>query len=159
MMIRRLNSNYEGVRFRKMTVITSPETSATILLLSSEPVVRSVMKEALEHVGYIVLATGELGGAVDWLTSADVDLLITHPYIDNISGHEAAKYLRSKKPHKMAVLIVAGLLDDDRLQYRAELEEFKIFPPPFAASQLIEEVGKVLSVSQERSAHVSRPPN
>jgi CheY-like chemotaxis protein len=80
MKLRRLNSNYEGVRFRKMTVITSPETSATILLLSSEPVVRSVMKEALEHVGYIVLATGELGGAVDWLTSADVNLLITHPY-------------------------------------------------------------------------------
>ena len=134
-----------------MTVTKTSETNATILLLASEPVVRSVMKEALEHAGYIVLATGDLGGAVDRLTSADIDLLITHPYVDNIPGHEAAKYLRSRNPRKMAVLIVAGLMDDDRLQYRAGLEEFKIFPPPFTASQLIEEVGKVLSVSQERS--------
>jgi CheY-like chemotaxis protein len=134
-----------------MTVTKAPETNATILLLSSDPVVRSVMTEALEHAGYIVLATGDLGGAVDRLTSADIDLLITHPYIENIPGHEAAKYLRSRSPRKMAVLIVAGLLDDDRLQYRAELQEFNIFPPPFTASQLIEEVEKVLSASQERS--------
>lgn len=57
----------------------------------------------------------------------------------------------------MAVLIVAGLLDDDRIQYRAELQEFNIFSPPFTAFQLTEEVGKVLSVSQERSVNVSPP--
>jgi CheY-like chemotaxis protein len=70
-----------------MTVTKSPETNATILLLGSEPVVRSVMKEALERAGYIVLATGDLGAAVDRLTAVDIDLLITHPYIDNIPGH------------------------------------------------------------------------
>jgi len=120
--------------------------NATILLLSSEPVVRSVLKEALEHAGYMVLAAGDLGGAVDRLASADIDLLITHPYIESIPGYEAAKYLRSRSARKLAVLIVAGLLDDDRLEYRAELQEFHIFPPPFTASQLIEEVGKVLGV-------------
>jgi CheY-like chemotaxis protein len=130
-----------------MPVTKSPGTNATILLLSSEPVVRAVMKEALEHAGYIVLATGDLGGAVDMLTSADIDLLITHPYVDNIPGHEAAKYLRSRTSRKITVLIVAGLLDDDRLQYRAELQEFNIFPPPFSTSQLIEEVRKILNES------------
>ena len=119
-----------------------------ILLLSSEPVVRSVMKEALERVGYVVLATGSLGVAVDMLTSAKIELLITHPYIDNIPGHEAAKYLRARNPHKMGVLIVAGLVNDDRLQYRADLEEFEIFPPPFTAAQLIEKVEQVLKTVQ-----------
>lgn len=119
-----------------------------ILLLSSEPVVRSVMKEALERAGYVVLATGSLGVAVDMLASAKIELLITHPYIDNISGHEAAKYLRARNPHKMGVLIVAGLLNDDRLQYRADLEEFEIFPTPFTVAQLIEKVEQVLRTVQ-----------
>lgn len=42
-------------------------------------------------------------------------------------GNEAAKYLRERNPH-MAVLVVAGLLDDDRYTYRADLENFRKFP-------------------------------
>jgi hypothetical protein len=53
----------------------------------------------------------------------------------------------------MAVLVVAGLLDDDRLRYRAKLEEFDVFPPPFTAAQLIEKVKEVLKAAQKRAAH------
>jgi len=125
-----------------------------ILLLGSEPVVRSAMKEVLENGGYVVLATGSLEVAVDTLAHCKIDLLITHPYIDNITGHQAAKYLqaRARNP-QMRILIVAGLLDDDRLQYRADLEAFEIFPPPFTAAQLIEKVEEVLKTAQERAAH------
>ena len=125
-----------------------------ILLLGSEPVSRSVLKEVLEQAGYVVLATGSLGAAVARLKDSGIDLLITHPYVDNITGHEAAKYLRSKNPG-MGVLIVAGLLDDDRLQYRASLEEFQIFPAPFTAAELIKTVGEVLKTVHERH-HSSR---
>jgi hypothetical protein len=52
----------------------------------------------------------------------------------------------------MGILVVAGLLDDDRLQYRAHLEGFGIFPPPFTAAQLIEKVAEVLKTAQERAA-------
>ena len=65
-----------------------------ILLLSSEPIVRSVMKEVLEHAGYVVIATGSFATAVERLR--DCDLLITHPYVECIPGHEAAKYLRER---------------------------------------------------------------
>ena len=119
-----------------------------ILLLSSEHVVRSAMKEILEQAGYVVLATGSFGVAVDMLTCGAIDLLITHPYIENIPGHEAAKYLRAKNPHRMGILIVAGLLDDDRLQYRADLERFEIFPPPYTAAQLVEKVEEILKTLQ-----------
>jgi CheY-like chemotaxis protein len=118
-----------------------------ILLLGSEPVLRSVMKEVLEHAGYVVLATGSLGVAVDTLAHGKIDLLITHPYIDNIPGHEAAKYLRARNP-QMGILVVAGLLDDVRLQYPAHLEGFAMFPPPFTATQLIEKVEEVLKGNQ-----------
>src|SRR5215469_4854459 len=121
-----------------------------ILLLASEPVFRSVLKEVLEQAGYVVLATGSLGAAVGRLKDSGIDLLITHPYVDNITGHEAAKYLRSKNPG-MGVLIVAGLLDDDRLQYRASLEEFQVFPQPFTAAELIKTVAEVLQSVKNRN--------
>lgn len=123
-----------------------------ILLLASEPVFRSVLKEILERAGYVVLATGSLGAAVTRLKDSGIDLLITHPYVDNITGHEAAKYLRTKNPG-MGVLIVAGLLEDDRLQYRASLEQFQIFPPPFTRAQFIKTVAEVLKSVHERSRH------
>jgi len=122
-----------------------------ILLLGSEPIVRAVMKEVLEQAGYVVLATGSLGTAVDALAESRFELLITHPYVDNITGHQAAKYLRGKNP-LMGVLIVTGFLDDDRLQYRAGIEGFEIFPAPYTAAQLIEKVEEVLKATQERAA-------
>jgi DNA-binding NtrC family response regulator len=122
-----------------------------ILLLDSEPVVRAVMKEALERAGYVVAATGGLGEAVDRLGKGRIDLLITRPYVDNISGYEAAKYLLQRNP-QMGVLVIAGLLDDHRLRDRAAIERFEIFPPPFTAAQMIEKVKEVLKATRERAA-------
>ena len=126
-----------------------------ILLLSSEVVVRTALREVLENAGYVVAARGDLGSAVDTIKDTRIDLLITRPYIENISGHEAAKYLREKDPN-MAVMIVAGMLDDDRLTYRAELEHFAIFPQPFTAAQFVGKVKDVLKGSKRKhEAHLS----
>jgi CheY-like chemotaxis protein len=119
-----------------------------ILLLDSEPLVRAVLKEILENAGHVVLATGSLGVAVEELARCQIDLLITHPYVNNIPGHEAAKYLRTRCRQKLPILFVAGLLNDDRLQYRAHVEGFEIFPPPFSAIQLLEKVEQVLKAAQ-----------
>jgi CheY-like chemotaxis protein len=79
----------------------------TILLLVSDPVVRSVLEETLEREGYTVRATGDLGQAVDRLTESTPDLLITRTYVRSIPGHEAAVYLLTKCP-TMRVLMVGG---------------------------------------------------
>jgi DNA-binding NtrC family response regulator len=116
----------------------------TILVLISEPLVRLVIQELLERAGYLVMATGDLGTAVDRISECKPDLMIISPYVETITGHQAAKYLQSRCL-RMRVLMVAGLLDDDRLQYRAELEKVEIFPQPFTGPQLLERVHKVLS--------------
>ena len=126
------------------------ETQAMVLLLGSEPINRAIMKEVLEGAGYGVLAAGDLGTAVDMLAECQIDLLLTHPYIEDIPGHEAAN-LRARN-RGMGVLMVAGFLNDDRLQYRAELEDFEIFPVPFTAAQLLEKVEEVLKIAREREA-------
>ena len=115
----------------------------SILLLVSDSLVLSVMQETLEREGYLVFPAGELGTAVNWLKDTKPDLLITRTYISGMPGHEAAKYLRNKCPH-MRVLMVGGLLEDDRLQYRMALERFEVFPKPYTSAQLIEKVKEVL---------------
>jgi hypothetical protein len=53
-------------------------------------------------------------------------------------------YLR-EKCLKMRVLLVGGLLDDERLRSRETLQGFEVFPKPYAAAELLEKVKDVLS--------------
>ena len=55
------------------------------------------------------------------------DLLITRPYINSMPGRIAANYLRNKHPG-LPVLIVAGFVDNDRLNVQNAIEEFYTFP-------------------------------
>ena len=118
--------------------------NTTILLLVSDPIVRSILKETLEHEGYTVVAAGDLGQAVDRINECPPDLLITRTYVDGLSGHDAAMYLRTKCG-TMKVLILGGLLDDERLQSREALQGFEVFPRPYAPAKLIQEVKDILS--------------
>jgi DNA-binding response OmpR family regulator len=121
----------------------SPLMKSTILLFVSDPLVRSVLKETLEHEGYTVVATGDLGNAVDRINEYTPDLLIIRGYVEGLPGHDAAVYLRTKHV-QMKVLIVGGLLDDDRLELRESLQGFEVFPKPFSAAELIQKVKEVL---------------
>jgi DNA-binding response OmpR family regulator len=116
----------------------------TILLLVSDPLVRSVLQDTLEHAGYTVLPTGSLGGAVERLKDCTPDLLITRTYVEGMPGHDAAMYLRTKC-HGLRVLMVGGLLDDDRLRYRESLPGFDVFPKPYSPAELLQKVKEVLS--------------
>jgi len=124
-------------------VVETSLMKTTILLLVSDPVVRSILMETLDREGYTVLATGDLGQAVDRLQECTPDLLITRTYVESLPGHEAAMYLRTKCPG-MRVLMLGGLLDDDRLAYRAEQQGFQVFPKPYTAAALLQEVRRVL---------------
>ena len=119
--------------------------TTTILLLVSDPIVRSVLKETLEHEGYMVMAAGDLGQAVDRLKECAPDLLITLSYVQGLPGHDAAMYLRTKCL-KMKVLLVGGILDDDRLKYREELQGFEVFPKPYSPAELLQKVKDVLII-------------
>lgn len=117
----------------------------TILLVCSDQIVRLVYQEVLESQGYVVLPAGDLSGAVDWLGRANPDLLIIRPHLSGIPGHEAARYLRTKR-HGLRVLMAGGFLEDDRLQHRSSLEEIEMFPKPYTAGEFIRKVSEVLAL-------------
>jgi DNA-binding NarL/FixJ family response regulator len=81
-----------------MTMATQSVMKTTVVLLVSDPLVRSVLQETLEREGYMVRATGDLGQAVDRLKESVADLLITRTYVESMPGHEAAMYLLTKCP-------------------------------------------------------------
>jgi DNA-binding response OmpR family regulator len=128
-----------------------PLSKSSILLLVSDPVVRSVVGETLERAGYTVLVVGDLGRAVDRLKELSPDLLIVRGHVESLPGHDAAVYLRKKCP-SMKVLILGGLIDDQRLRDREELQGFEIFPTPYPASDLLEKVKDILSKARGSKA-------
>jgi DNA-binding response OmpR family regulator len=128
--------------------------SATILLFHSAPVVRAVVREILEHAGYVVRATGDLGIAVDMIRESPPDLLIIDVYVADINGHDAAVYLQTKWP-SMRVLMIAGLPADDRIAVRTAGEDFLVFPPPFAPAALVAKVEEILQPRERADSPVT----
>jgi hypothetical protein len=59
-------------------------------------------------------------------------------------------YLR-KKCLKMRVLMLGGLLDDERLRNREALQGFEVFPRPYTATALLHKVKDVLSMPRGRT--------
>jgi DNA-binding response OmpR family regulator len=115
----------------------------TILLLSSDRGIRNVIKKALASAGYSVLTAVDVGAAENLLKQYKFDLLMVRPYTENVSGHDAAIYLRLTSPG-LPVLIVAGMLDDADLETREAVLEFEIFPKPFTTTELVSRVKEVL---------------
>jgi CheY-like chemotaxis protein len=121
---------------------------AIILLLDSDPVMRAVLCDALESAGYLVVTAGDLGAAVDRVREMHPDLLVTRPYINSMTGHMAANYLRTKRPG-LAVLIVGGFMDDDRVRDQDALGLFHVFPKPFSRNELLASVKEVLNTTHK----------
>jgi DNA-binding response OmpR family regulator len=115
----------------------------TILLLASDQGIRSVIEKALKSAGYSVLTAADVGTAADLVKEYKCDLLIVRPFTENVSGHDAAMYLRLRSPG-IPVLIVAGMLDDVDLETREAVQDIEIFPKPFTTFELLSRVKEVL---------------
>jgi DNA-binding NtrC family response regulator len=115
----------------------------TILLLDSDSLTRIVLLEALQTAGYLVVPASDNGAAVDRLNEVRPDLLIIRPYINSMPGPIAADYLRSKCPG-LPVLIVAGFVDDERIDVQNATREFYTFPRPFSRDDVLAKVRDVL---------------
>lgn len=121
----------------------------TILLLDSDPVTRAILHDALQRAGYLIMAAGDLGVAVDRVKMSRPDLLVVRPYINSMTGAMAARYLRTKCPG-LSVLMVDGFMKDDRLRVQSEVHDLHLFPKPFAPADLLEKVRDVFRAMAAR---------
>jgi DNA-binding NtrC family response regulator len=128
-------------------------SSTIILILESDAVLRSVLRDVLEATGYVIREAKDLGAAVLKAREAAPDLLVTGPYVDSISGYDAASFLRKDSP-EMDILVVAGFPADDRIENRLLNHGFTSFPAPYTPALLLESVRKMLSARAERPQDV-----
>jgi DNA-binding response OmpR family regulator len=118
-------------------------SNATILLLVSDPLMREVLRDALQTAGYLVMVAGDIGAGVDRVIEMRPDLLITRSYINSMPGRMAADYLRTKRPG-LPVLIVSGFMEDDRVRAQNSIADFHIYPKPFTRAEFLDEVRDIL---------------
>ncbi len=90
----------------------SPEDAAgteTILLVEDSEVVRSLVRELLEHRGYTVLEARDAqeGIAIAGKHRGTIDLLLTDLMMPRMGGHELAQRLRSRRKN-LKVLYMSG---------------------------------------------------
>jgi DNA-binding response OmpR family regulator len=116
---------------------------ANILLLSSDPLMRTILYETLERAGYLVVTAPDVGAAVDRLKELRPDLLIVRPYINSMTGQMAAQYLRTLSPG-LPVLVLGGFMDDDRVHDHYAIVDFYVFPKPFGRDEFLSKVKEVL---------------
>lgn len=123
--------------------------NASILLLSSDSMMRAVLQDILEQAGCVVVAVDGLGPAVDRLRQVRPDLLIVRPYIEGMSGRLAAQHLRTWR-HGLPVLILGGFLDDERVTVPNGLEDFHLFPKPYSREEVLDKVREVLELARQK---------
>ena len=124
--------------------------NSTILLLVSDPLMRTILHETLDRAGYLVVTAGDVGSAVDRLKEMRPDLLIIRPYISSMPGHMAADYLRTRCPG-LPIMIVAGFMDDQRVNVKNAVEDFHLFPKPFAREEFLDKVREVLRAIHKKA--------
>jgi DNA-binding NtrC family response regulator len=124
-------------------------SSTIILILESDGVLRSVLRDILEQTGYVVRQAKDFGTAVLKAKEAAPDLLVTGAYVDSISGYDAANFIRKDCP-EMDVLVVAGFPVDDRIENRLLNDAFSSFPASYDPALLLETVRKLLRARSER---------
>jgi DNA-binding response OmpR family regulator len=128
----------------------SAGSKGTVLLLCSDTDVLHILQHVLEDGGYVVLPAKNLGSAVDQLADCKPNLLVVRPYLESISGHQAALYLRTRCSG-LPVLMLAGMPDDDRVINRESLRGIELFPKPFSLAEFLDKVAAMLAPVHEET--------
>jgi PAS domain S-box-containing protein len=115
----------------------------TILLVEDEEQLRNVLARVLRGRGYTVLEADNGQAALELLSTADVDLLLTDVVLPQVSGRDLAEEAQRLKPH-VRVLFMSGYTDDTIL--RAELlhHGVALLQKPFTTVTLARKVREIL---------------
>jgi CheY-like chemotaxis protein len=122
--------------------------SETVLLVEDDPSVASLVRIALEMVGYRVLEASSGVKALEvWAKhSAEIDLLFTDFVMpDGMTGRQLARRLLAGRPD-LPVIFTSGYSPDmaGREFGEGEEERSRFLPKPFSCSSLLEMVREAL---------------
>ena len=117
---------------------------AVILIVDDEPETRGVLQETLETAHHTVLAAQNGSEALQFMSAAQVDLVITDILMPETDGFGVLMELRRHHPH-VKVMAYSGGYDFDVLRAAKALGAHATLPKPFAVAQLLRTVQHVLT--------------
>jgi PAS domain S-box-containing protein len=117
----------------------------TVLLAEDEQVVRRLVHEMLERLGYSVIPASNGAEALEQLDEHDgpIDLLVTDVVMPGMSGRELAGIVRERRPDTR-VLFMSGYAEDAIASHGVLQPGTALLEKPFTASGLGEMVRAVL---------------
>jgi PAS domain S-box-containing protein len=126
--------------------------SETVLVVEDEEIVRSLVREMLEALGYTVFDARDGDEALTILnrSSPAIDLVVTDLVMPRMSGRDLARRVAELRP-ETAVLLVSGYAGDT-VTSEGPLEPGTAFlEKPFTGAELAAKVREVLDASAARA--------
>jgi len=119
--------------------------SETVLVAEDEPVVKRLMIEVLDGLGYRVLGADGGPAALEVAHSypGEIDLLVSDVMMPEVGGRELAERLTGDRPG-LCVLYVTGYTDDEIVRRGFYEGEVPLLRKPFTAEQFAREVRAIL---------------
>jgi two-component system, cell cycle sensor histidine kinase and response regulator CckA len=124
----------------------------TVLLVDDQAPVRSVVREILQPMGYLVLEAGSSEEALRTCVGQEgpIHLLLTDVAMPEMSGPELARRLTRMRP-EMRVLYMSGYSDDTLIRRGVVEESTAFLQKPFTPAALAHKVREVLDAPQEEA--------
>jgi CheY-like chemotaxis protein len=136
----------EADRFiRSIDEPANPQASETILLIEDEDVVRAVIYELLQSLGYKVFVAATPDEAISTCLDHDgsIDMIVADVIMPEMSGPELAKKLLEFRP-EMKVLYLSGYADTALDHHGILAQDINFLQKPFTHDALAQKVREVL---------------
>ena len=120
------------------------ETGETVLVIEDEPVVRNLVVEVLEDLGYRAIEAVDGPAGLEIVQSAQrIDLLITDVGLPGLNGRQVADAARALRPD-LKVLFMTGYAENAALVFGALDAGMTVITKPFTMDALATRVREII---------------
>jgi CheY-like chemotaxis protein len=130
-------------RIESVAKTAAPGGTETILLVEDDDVVRGLVRQVLQELGYKVVETARCEDAVRLCSEHSIDLLLTDVVMPQRSGKEVADRLSELVPG-LKVLFMSGYTDEAIVHHGVLDSNVEFIQKPFTAAGLAKRVREVL---------------
>lgn len=125
--------------------VASPQPERRcVLVVEDEPVIREMVVEVLNDIGYDVLQANDATAALKIIQSeVELDLLITDVGLPGLNGRQLAEQARQRWP-TLKVLFITGYAEDAIFGQIPTEEGAQMLPKPFGVNELLARVAGLL---------------
>jgi CheY-like chemotaxis protein len=130
----------------QMPVAEPASAGETVLVIDDEPLVRMLVVDALEELGYTAIEAGDGPSGMKTIQSdARIDLLITDVGLPNgMNGRQVADAARQLRPG-LKVLFITGYAENAVLNHGHLEHGMQVVTKPFDMAELTRRIRNIIS--------------